>query len=331
MTKLGVGLDVGTMNLVAAIIEDNDETKFSRIRDLFLDLPLASKKLLKLSNVDFIEREDEILLLGDKALEMAAVFGTEARRPLKDGIVSPSEIDSIEVLGHLLRKILGEPRSEGEFCYFSVPAAPVDRPGSDVIYHKRVFEKIISDIGYNAIPSNEAMAIVYAECAPYQFTGLGFSFGSGMTNVAMALNAIECLSFSVARGGDWIDHGSSKALGATQAKMCSVKEKGFDLMDPKNREEEALSFYYKELIDYALDNVMIEFQKVRSKFSLNHPIPIVVSGGTSKAGSFLEFFKSVFARKRKKFPFEVSEIICAEDQLNAVAQGLLIQARQEYM
>jgi len=329
--KLGVGLDVGTMNLVAATIADNDETQFSRIRDLFLDLPLASKKLLRLSNVDFIEREDEILLLGDKALEMATVFGSEARRPLKDGIVSPSEIDSIEVLGFLLRKILDEPKQEKEFCYFSVPAAPIDRPGSDVIYHKRVFEKIINDIGFEAIPSNEAMAIIYSECGPEQFCGLSFSFGSGMTNVAMSLNAIECLSFSVARGGDWIDHGAAKALGATQARMCSVKERGFDLMNPKNRDEEALSFYYKELIDYALDNVMIEFQKIRSKFALNQPIPIVVSGGTSKAGSFVDFFKSVFARKQRKFPFEISEIRPSKDQLNAVAQGLLVQARQEYL
>ena len=329
--KLGVGLDVGTMNLVAATMNDNDETQFSRIRDLFLDLPLASKKLLKLSNVDFMERDDEILLLGDKALEMAAVFGAEARRPLKDGIVSPSEIDSIEVLGFLLRKILEKPKQDGEYCYFSVPAAPVDRPGSDVIYHKRVFEKIVNDIGFEAIPSNEAMAIIYSECGKESFSGLAFSFGSGMTNVALSLNAIECLSFSVARGGDWIDHGAGKALGSTQTRMCAIKEKGFDLMNPQNRDEEALSFYYKELIDYALDNVMIEFMRIRNKFTLNQPIPIIVSGGTSKAGSFVNFFTSVFDKKKRKFPFEISEIRHAKDPLNAVAQGLLIQARQEYL
>jgi hypothetical protein len=212
-----------------------------------------------------------------------------------------------------------------------VPAAPVDRPGSDVIYHKRVFEKIVNDIGFEAIPSNEAMAIIYSECGKESFSGLAFSFGSGMTNVALSLNAIECLSFSVARGGDWIDHGAGKALGSTQTRMCAIKEKGFDLMNPQNRDEEALSFYYKELIDYALDNVMIEFMRIRNKFTLNQPIPIIVSGGTSKAGSFVNFFTSVFDKKKRKFPFEISEIRHAKDPLNAVAQGLLVQARQEYL
>jgi len=33
--------------------------------------------------------------------------------------------------------------------------------------------------GYTAIPLNEAMAIIYAECSEDQFSGLAFSFGRG--------------------------------------------------------------------------------------------------------------------------------------------------------
>jgi len=55
-----------------------------------------------------------------------------------------------------------------------------------------------------------------------------------------------------------------------------------------------------------------------------------VSGGTSKAGGFLEFFKEVFEEKRKKFPIEISEIRAAKEPLDAVARGLLVQAMQEY-
>ena len=48
--SLGVGLDVGTMNLVSARkYASGIETK--RIRDAFLDLPPTSKKMLKLSGV----------------------------------------------------------------------------------------------------------------------------------------------------------------------------------------------------------------------------------------------------------------------------------------
>ena len=143
--KKGCGLDAGTMNLVAARQGAKGiETK--RIRDAFLDLPVESKKMLKLSGVSYVEKEDELLILGDAALETANIFGREARRPLQAGLVAAGEMDALEVLGLLVRNVLGEPKEEGEACYFSVPAAPIDQPDKDVIYHQGVFERIIEEL-----------------------------------------------------------------------------------------------------------------------------------------------------------------------------------------
>ena len=326
---LGVGLDVGTMNLVAARRNGKD-VETSRIRDAFLDLDSGAKKMLKLSGVQFIDHgEDGIIVVGDAAMEMANVFGREARRPLSQGLVAAGEMDALAVLGVLVKNVLGEPSEENEICFFSVPAAPVDAD-RDVVYHQGVFERIVEECGFEAYPSNEAMAIIYSETAAEGFSGLGISFGSGMCNIALSVSGVEGMSFSVARGGDWIDGGAAKAMGSTQSRMCAVKEKGIDLLDPKNREEEALALYYKSLIEYCIDQVSREFIKIKDRFSLPKPIPIVVSGGTSMAGNFLPFFEKVFAKKKRKFPFEISEIRQAGDPLNAVAQGLLIQAVQEY-
>jgi hypothetical protein len=326
---LGVGLDVGTMNLVSARRSGKD-VETSRIRDAFLDLDSGAKKMLKLSGVQFIDHgEDGIIVVGDAAMEMANVFGREARRPLSQGLVSAGEMDALAVLGVLVKNVLGEPAEENEICFFSVPAAPVDAD-RDVVYHQGVFERIVEECGFEAYPSNEAMAIIYSETAAEGFSGLGISFGSGMCNIALSVSGVEGMSFSVARGGDWIDGGAAKAMGSTQSRMCAVKEKGIDLMDPKNREEEALALYYKSLIEYCIDQVSREFIKIKDRFALPKPIPIVVSGGTSMAGNFLPFFEKVFAKKKRKFPFEISEIRQAGDPLNAVAQGLLIQAVQEY-
>ena len=57
---------------------------------------------------------------------------------------------------------------------------------------------------------------------------------------------------------------------------------------------------------------------------------MVVSGGTSLAGGFMEFFEKVFEKKRKRFPIEVSEIRHAKEPLNAVSYGMLVQAMQEH-
>ena len=269
------------------------------------------------------------MVLGDEAMEVANMFGREGRRPLKAGLVSPDEIDSLTVLGHMVKDVLGEPSHEGEHCYFSIPAAPVDVQ-MDVVYHKGVFTRIVQECGYTPHPANEAMAIVFAETAKEGFSGIGISFGSGMTNIALAINTIEGLSFSVARGGDWIDQGAARSVGGTASKMCAVKEKGIDLKDPKNREEEAISFYYKALIEHALDNIAQQFVTRGGHLTLNKPIPIVVGGGTRLAGGFMDFFREVFETKRKRFPIEISEVRHASDPFHAVSKGMLVLAQQEY-
>lgn len=324
----GIGLDIGTMNLVSAR-RTRKGLSTKRMRDVFLDLPLNAKKMLKLSKTSFVEREDDVLILGDAALETANVFGREPRRPLSAGIVSPDESESMDVLGLLIREVLGAPRCENEVCFFSVPAEPIDRPDKDIIYHQMVFEKIIRECGFDPHPGNEGMGIIYSETAEEGFSGISMSFGSGMVNVALSINTIEGLAFSVNRGGDWIDAGAARSIGATKARVCAVKESGIDLTDPKDRIQEAIVFYYRALIDYVLDQIVLRFKQIEGQFALTKPIPLIVSGGTSLVGGFMDFFVKVFDQRRKKFPIEISDIRQAKEPLNAVAYGMLVQALQE--
>ena len=327
----GVGADIGTMNIVSARRE-KDGIKTKRERDAFVSVPSESgKKMLRLRQRNVIERDDEMFIVGDAAMTVAQMMGIECRRPLKDGLIHAGELDAIDVLAAIIKTVLGEPKVEKEACYFSIPAAPVDAQ-RDTIYHKGVFDRIITQCGYSATASNEAMAIIYAETAEEDFSGIGISFGAGMCNIALASEGIEGMTFSVARGGDWIDNGVAKAVGMTASNVCALKESGLDLMEvPKgDRPREALALYYKELTDYCLDHIDREFKSRAQNITLPKPIPIVVSGGTSMAEGFLDFFEDVFEKRRKRFPIEISEVRQAKDPLNAVAHGLMTQAILEH-
>jgi hypothetical protein len=321
----GVGIDIGTMNIVAAR-KSGSEITTQRIRDAFLDLDIDAKKMLKLSGVSFIEYEDRILILGDAALETANLFNREARRPLSKGLVSSSEMDALEVLSIMISQVLGDPGVPGEPCYYSIPANPLDNPSRNVTYHEAIFAKILEELGYTPVSGNEAMAIIYAECSQDQFSGIGVSYGAGMTNVAMSYKTMPILEFSLERGGDWLDENAATAVGTTASRMCAIKEKGVDLTSPQTREEEALVVYYKSLIKYTLDNIARQFKVTQKDTELKDAMPIIVSGGTSKSIGFLDVFKDVFEKQRKSFPIEISEIRQARDPMTAVAQGLLIQA-----
>lgn len=331
--KAGVGLDIGTMNIVSARRDEHGKYETVRIRDAFIDLDLEAKKTLRLSKVDYVEKDGHLIVIGDSALNMVNLFKRELRRPLSRGVISAGEIEAQQILSLLIKHVLGkEPATAGEHCYYSVPAAPIDDPEQDVIYHTEVFKKIVTEHGYTAHAANEAMAIIYSQCPNENFSGLSVSFGSGMCNVALAFQTVCGLSFSVARGGDWIDSHAAKAMGSTVARMCSIKEKGIDLAHPEagNRDVEAISLYIRSLIKYCLENIAIQFKKVQTSIDLPEPIPFVVSGGTSKAGGFLDVFKEEFeAIKKKGFPIAISEIRAAKDPMTAVAEGLLVLAMQE--
>ena len=99
----------------------------------------------------------------------------------------------------------------------------------------------------------------------------------------------------------------------------------------KTREEEAIVLYIRALIRYCLDNIAAQFRRNQTQMSLPKPIPFIISGGTAKAGGFIEVFKEEFeAVKRKGFPIPISEIRMATDPMTAVAEGLLVLASEEH-
>lgn len=325
----GVGADIGTMNLVSARQEDG-KVVTRPMRDAFLDLEMEAKRSLKLSKVDYIEIDDQLIVIGDGALTMANLFKREARRPLSKGVISAGELDAQTILSILVEKVVGEPRVPDEHCFYSVPAEPLDNPGQDIIYHTEVFRSILEDLGYTAHPANEAMAIIYSQCAEEQFSGLAISYGSGMCNIALAYQANSGLEFSLARCGDWIDEHAAKAVGKTASQMCSIKERGIDLLNPDGRDQQAIALYIRSLISYSLKQVATEFKRVANDFDLPTAIPLVVSGGTSKAGGFMTLVEQEFTKVRKNFPIKISEIRHASDPLTAVAEGLLVLAQEEH-
>lgn len=329
------GLDVGTCFLVGASHTDESgmgDVQVKSVRDSFLDLEneQGTRTMLKLNRVPFIEKDDTLFVIGDAALRMANILKKEIRRPLSKGVIAAGEREAEKILLVLLKEVVGEPSKPGEVVYFSVPASPIDAP-MDVVYHEAIFKKILTQLGFTAVAMNEAAAVVYANAAAENFTAMGISFGAGMSNVALLYQTMIGMKFSCARGGDWIDEGAARATGRLQSQIMAIKEQGVDLLNTRagdtktEREREAIVVYYRNLIHYVVDAIKKEFRKSESSVQIDSPIPIIISGGTSKAGNFLEFFKQEFA-KIKDFPFEVSEIRMAEDPLADVAKGLLIAA-----
>jgi hypothetical protein len=320
-----VGLDIGTMNLVSAVRSDEGMT-VAMFRNMFLKVDKDAMGNLNLDTMSHVEIDGELFILSDDAMNLANVFGLKVSRPMSRGMISSSEFDSAKVLGVMVGELIG--RGDGSCCCYSVPANPVDAD-MNATFHAGVFDRIVRGFGHRPMPLQEGVAVVYSECADEDFTGLGVSCGAGMVNVGLAFKSIPVMSFSVARSGDWIDENSGNSVGLLPSRITAIKERDdFDLgvfEAPKPRERaarEALIHYYRSMISYVLSHTVRELSKVTA--DLPDSIPVVVSGGTSRARGFVEMFAEEL--ESVELPFDVSSVRAAKNPMTAVAEGCLVRA-----
>jgi len=320
------GLDVGTMNFLCA---RSDSSEIKLTRNVFLPVREDEISISDLSDINYVKSEDgDIYIIGEDAFRFANIFSKEVSRPMEKGLISPKEVNSIDVLTIIVKNLLGDIREKEVFCSYSVPAEAIDI-GRNVIYHQKVFGKILHTLGANYAAVNEAAAVVYSECAVEKFSGIGISFGAGLANFCLCFKGIEAGQFSTGRSGDYIDGMVAESLNMVKNRVTSMKEKNpnflIDLsgIDKKNhRVYEALQFYYESMLNYTIKTMISEFKR-QIDIEIDDPIPIILSGGTSLPNGFLEMFKNIFSTY--SFPIKISEIRRAKNPMTCVAQGLLVK------
>lgn len=324
-TTLIKGLDVGTMYLIGASQKKSGQIDLRILRHAFLDLNvnLYSINLLREQKIKFFEHNKKIYAIGDSAFNLANKMNKLIRRPMQSGIVNPKEEDAEIISELLIRSLLGEAEPDGQLCYYSVPADPIDID-YNAIYHSGIFGGTLRNLGYNAKPLNEGLAVVYSELANTKFTGIGISFGSGLCNFCLSYKTKPILSFATSRSGDWIDHNASQVLNMTQTRITDIKEKGFNISRPKDRVEKAISIYYREMIKYNLENIIKKIKEASSLPNLLEPINIVCSGGTAMIEGFLDVLKEEI--KILDFPLDINEILLAKQPFYATVRGCVIAA-----
>ena len=323
------GLDIGTSNLVVARLTADKKVVTKRLRNAFVEIDDEQQQRLSAGNLNAVHIKDKAYIVGEEAISIARILNKPVQRPMASGVLNPEEKDAKVVVGALLKALLGEPTEEGELCAFSIPAVPVDNPQANNVWHTGFFSSLLEKLGYEPDPINEALAIIYSECASTEHCGIAISHGAGQVNVAASYKLVGTLEFSIARSGDWIDQNTASATGVSIAKVLKVKEhKDFDLMNPDSLDEDigpALYYHYSAMIKYELKILLQQWSKMGGQLDFPEAIPIILSGGTASLKGFKDLWERQLniVRKKNPLPFEISEIRMAEDPFSAVAKGLL--------
>ena len=320
------GLDIGTMNIICAE-KDREDIVFTQQRNAFMDLESSdlTKTMLDISKVLYIENENGISLLGEDAFKFATIFEKEARRPMTQGIISPKEKEAIPIMKLIVESVLGPPDNRNEILYISTPAEPIDTD-MNVLYHKKTMEALTKGLKYDTHTIDEGLAVIYSELSDYNFTGIGISVGAGLTNVTLAYLATPLMSFSIGRGGDWIDIQVAKATGMPKEHITAEKEKISKLSKEikMGSIEGALTVYYDALITYVIKNLD---RKIAEITPPKVAFPVAIAGGSAQPEGFFEMFQKKLTES--KLRVELSKIKHVKDPLLSVARGCLIAARTQ--
>lgn len=323
-----VGLDVGTSRIVAAWPTDNG-FKYESQLNSFVTLPASkiTESVLLKEEVPHVVQGGEILIPGNESDRFADLLSGELRRPMQKGFLNPNEPESITMMQYLFKQMLGTAAHSRQKLFFSVPAPP---PGQEenLTYHEATLRQILTELGYDAKPVNEGLAVIYSELENTNFTGIGVSCGGGLCNVSMSYLAVPVIQLSVPKAGDFIDSNAAKVTGELANRVRLMKEDKFYLngFSPE-KAHQVLTVFYDDMIQSLVKAMREAFAQAKSLPRLGRPIPLVLSGGSALPGGFKDRFET--ALRANDFPVPISEVRMASEPLRSTAKGALIGALSE--
>ncbi len=208
-----IGLDLGTSRIVTAR-RNGDGFTYGTELNAFLPLPYSklTRASLEKENVPHKVDGSQMIVYGNESERFANMFHLETRRPMTNGVLNPEEPEAIAVMQQIVERLIPEGERTGTRLCFSLPGAPVGSP-SDLTYHEKTLRQVLVNMGFQVACVNEGLAVVLAELEETNFTGIGISCGGGMCNVSLAYLSMPVFSFSVPKGGDFIDRSAGERSG----------------------------------------------------------------------------------------------------------------------
>ena len=320
-----IGLDIGTSRIMVAR-SGGKKYEYDAQLNAFFALPWSrlTENLLQRENVFFQVNRNEIVVAGNDAEKLAEVFHAETRRPMKDGVLNPLEPHALDVMRRLVGKLLGKAGVAGQKVFFSVPAPMAGSEGG-IRHHQESIRQVITELGYQATPIEEGLAVVFGELSAANYSGIGISCGSGLCNICLAVLSVPVISFSIPRAGDFIDMQAALVTGDMATRLRVQKESGFHLNGMNgDRVNNALTVYYDQVIENLLKSLKDSISSAQKLPKLTQAIPLVLAGGTVMPQGFYEHFRA--ALDANELPVKLSEVRLSAEPLSATARGALMAA-----
>lgn len=325
-SKAPIGVDVGTSRIVSMQRGLGGEFITKDQLNSFFSVPYSAiaNDMLEKNGMKFVKKDNNLVIYGYDAQNVANIFNGEVQRPMKQGLLKSEESLAIPIIKEIIGLVVGKPSEFGAKLTFSIPA-PQAGHESDLVFHEAVLKKHFVGLGYNAKSLTEGTAIVLSELAENNYTGIGISMGGGMCNVCFAFLSVPVIVFSIGKGGDDIDLSVARICTERANRIRQIKEEEMDLSKaPSNKMENAFHIFHEDLVLSLLSHLSGILSQANNVPKISRSVPIVIGGGTCMPTGFKVLFEKVL--KQVSLPLAISEVKVAADPLRATARGVLLDA-----
>lgn len=320
-----IGLDIGTSRIVLARKSGEGCDVRSQL-NAFVPVPFTNltEKSLKREGVPHTRKNGSLVIHGNESERFADLLGLETRRPMRAGVLNPSETEAVEVIRQLVELMLDGEEGGGRPLYFSIPAAGLSGE-ENLTYHEATIKEMMREKGFEVTSIPEGLAVIYGELEDANYTGIGISCGGGLCNVCLAYLSVPLTSFSVPKGGDFIDSSAASVSGEVATRVRIEKESGFHFNGGyASQVHQALNVYYDEMIRSILEGLKKAVATSSGLPKFKKPVPLALSGGTVMPEGFAERFEKEL--RAADIPVPIAEVRMAKAPLESTARGALVAA-----
>ena len=334
-----IALDLGSHQF-RSLRRQSDQLLARSCRSVYSVLPASptQQHLLTQAQIPFAVCDDQLVLMGDAAVELSRLFQVPNLPLLPRGHFRANDPLPRQITAALIEQLLPDPHYAGEICCMSLPeiaALGNAREHAELDF----MTQVIRLKGYTPLVLGSAMAAILAHLSDRAFTGIGMVFGANFCDVALAHHGLRITGCTLPRGGDWLDREMARTAGdyawqaqgeryldvdAARRRKESVTE---SLLQPTSAEEHRLADLYRQLIRKVLRVTTQRLNIAAGIADFPQPITIACTGGSAQVAGFHQLVaESLLVAP---LPLEISHVrVCAHAD-HDIARGCLINAELE--
>lgn len=308
---MSVGLDLGTTEF-RSLRDSGGDLVARRCRASYLvvkDTP-GHRRLLEHAQARHGTCGDDLVVMGDDAIECAAMLDLPVNSLLSDGRLPKGDAVVRQIVALMVEAILPVNEPPGSVCCLTLPGG-YGLDGDTQSLDVRFFKQLVSLRGYTPQLIAPGLATVLAELSCSSFSGLGISLGATNCEVGVIHCGRELARCTVA--GHLAEFAEEFPIG------FEAIASGTGESVRSNWERHCL-----RLLTEILTEARESLQSEGSLRLMTQPISVACTGGMTLAAGFAPLFKQAW--QQSNWPLRIAQIRIAENPRFTIARGGLIKA-----